>query len=167
MRAAGLEAFRTNIIAIVPAFTDRVTEIGHWDDVQVLSVRVDRPCRWYRPGLLCLGDAAHAMSPAGADGINLAIQDAVAAANTLGPAFEKGAPTRSRPTPHPASTPATDPPHPGCSDANDAWSASQEPAPRPLRAPTAGLRLFRLLPPLRYLTGYFIGQGFRPEHLRS
>jgi len=93
VRAAGLEAFRTNIIAIVPAFTDRVTEIGHWDDVQVLSVRVDRPCRWYRPGLLCLGDAAHAMSPAGADGINLAIQDAVAAANTLGPAFEKGAPT--------------------------------------------------------------------------
>ena len=82
-----------NIIAIVPAFTDRVTEIGHWDDVQVLSVRVDRPCRWYRPGLLCLGDAAHAMSPAGGDGINLAIQDAVAAANTLGPAFEKGAPT--------------------------------------------------------------------------
>ena len=89
MRAAGLEAFRTNITAILPAFTDRVTEIGHWDDIQVLSVRVDRLRQWYRPGLLCLGDAAHAMSPAGGVGINLAIQDAVAAANSLGPAFDR------------------------------------------------------------------------------
>ena len=61
----------------------RVDEIGSWDDVKLLRVRVDRLERWYRPGLLCIGDAAHAMSPVGGVGIKLAIQDAVAAANIL------------------------------------------------------------------------------------
>jgi 2-polyprenyl-6-methoxyphenol hydroxylase-like FAD-dependent oxidoreductase len=87
IRARGLEAFRTNITTIASFVGDRVTELRDWDDVSVLSVRVDRLRRWYRPGLLCIGDAAHAMSPVGGVGINLAIQDAVAAANALSQAL--------------------------------------------------------------------------------
>ena len=87
IRARGLEAFRTNITTIASFVGDRVTELRDWDDMSVLSVRVDRLRRWYRPGLLCIGDAAHAMSPVGGVGINLAIQDAVAAANALSQAL--------------------------------------------------------------------------------
>jgi 2-polyprenyl-6-methoxyphenol hydroxylase-like FAD-dependent oxidoreductase len=87
IRARGLEAFRTNITTIASFVGDRVTELRDWDDVSVLSVRVDRLRRWYRPGLLCIGDAAHAMSPVGGVGINLAIQDAVAAANAFSQAL--------------------------------------------------------------------------------
>ena len=83
IRARGLEAFRTNITTIASFVGDRVTELRDWDDVSVLSVRVDRLRRWYRPGLLCIGDAAHAMSPVGGVGINLAIQDAVAAVKVI------------------------------------------------------------------------------------
>ena len=87
IRARGLEAFRTNITTIASFVVDRVTELRDWDDASVLSVRVNRLHRWYRPGLLCIGDAAHAMSPVGGVGINLAIQDAVATANALSQAL--------------------------------------------------------------------------------
>jgi 2-polyprenyl-6-methoxyphenol hydroxylase-like FAD-dependent oxidoreductase len=83
LRAEGLEAFRAKLAALNPAFADRVGEITSWDDVKLLTVTVDRLKRWYRPGLICIGDAAHAMSPVGGVGINLAVQDAVAAANIL------------------------------------------------------------------------------------
>ena len=68
---------------LAPYARDRVAELRSWDDVKLLTVRVDRLLEWFRPGLLCIGDAAHAMSPVGGVGINLAIQDAVAAANVL------------------------------------------------------------------------------------
>ena len=83
LRAAGLAAFRSDLATLEPALADRVDELGSWSDVSVLEVRVDRLRRWHRPGLLCIGDAAHAMSPIGGVGINLAVQDAVAAANIL------------------------------------------------------------------------------------
>ena len=83
VRRRGLDAFRASVAALMPFAADRVTEIREWDDVKLLTVRVDRLRQWYRPGLLCIGDAAHAMSPVGGVGINLAIQDAVAAANRL------------------------------------------------------------------------------------
>jgi 2-polyprenyl-6-methoxyphenol hydroxylase-like FAD-dependent oxidoreductase len=79
----GIPVFRENLAQLVPFMRDRMDEIQRWDDVHVLTVRVDRLRRWFRPGLLCIGDAAHAMSPVGGVGINLAIQDAVAAANIL------------------------------------------------------------------------------------
>jgi len=79
----GLEVFRADIAKAVPDFGDRVGEIADWDQVKLLTVAVDRLNRWHKPGLLCIGDAAHAMSPIGGVGINLAIQDAVAAANIL------------------------------------------------------------------------------------
>jgi 2-polyprenyl-6-methoxyphenol hydroxylase-like FAD-dependent oxidoreductase len=83
VRRRGLEAFRNNVAALAPYTKDRVGKLRSWDDIKLLTVRVDRLLKWYRSGLLCIGDAAHAMSPVGGVGINLAIQDAVAAANIL------------------------------------------------------------------------------------
>ena len=81
LQAAGLQALREQIGAAVPFLADRTGELKEWDDVKLLTVRVNRLRRWYRDGLLCIGDAAHAMSPIGGVGINLAIQDAIATAN--------------------------------------------------------------------------------------
>jgi 2-polyprenyl-6-methoxyphenol hydroxylase-like FAD-dependent oxidoreductase len=83
IQTKGIEALRAAIVALAPPFHDRMSELRDWNDVKLLTVRVDRLRRWYRPGLVCIGDAAHAMSPVGGVGINLAIQDAVAAANIL------------------------------------------------------------------------------------
>jgi 2-polyprenyl-6-methoxyphenol hydroxylase-like FAD-dependent oxidoreductase len=90
LRLRGLAEFRADVSLIVPFLRDRVDEIKAWDDVKLLTVRVNRLREWYRPGLLCIGDAAHAMSPIGGVGINLAIQDAVAAANLLAVKLRKG-----------------------------------------------------------------------------
>jgi 2-polyprenyl-6-methoxyphenol hydroxylase-like FAD-dependent oxidoreductase len=80
---AGLPAFRAQVAQAMPVFADRVDELKDWDAIKLLTVAVDRLARWHRPGLLCIGDAAHAMSPIGGVGVNLAVQDAVAAANIL------------------------------------------------------------------------------------
>jgi len=93
VRARGLPAFREQIVNLAPFLRDRVEELRDWKDVSLLTVAVDRLSRWSRPGLLCIGDAAHAMSPIGGVGINLAIQDAVAAANILGSTLLQGAPS--------------------------------------------------------------------------
>ena len=83
IRAKGLEAFRQRLATLEPFLAERVHELRDWDDIKLLTVKIDRLREWYRDGLLCIGDAAHAMSPIGGVGINLAIQDAVAAANIL------------------------------------------------------------------------------------
>jgi 2-polyprenyl-6-methoxyphenol hydroxylase-like FAD-dependent oxidoreductase len=85
----GIEDFRADIVEVAPFLRDRVGELRNWDDVKLLSVRVNRLRQWHRPGLLCIGDAAHAMSPVAGIGINLAIQDAVAAANILAEPLRK------------------------------------------------------------------------------
>ncbi len=90
MRAEGLEPFRRRIVRSAPFLDGRVEEIQSWDDVKLLGVSIDRLERWSRPGLLAIGDAAHAMSPVGGVGINLAVQDAVAAARILGPLLKAG-----------------------------------------------------------------------------
>ncbi|HEV3331300.1 MAG TPA: FAD-dependent oxidoreductase [Bryobacteraceae bacterium] len=90
MQAKGIEAFRTGIVEMAPFLHDRVSELRDWNDVKLLTVRVDRLRRWYRPGVVCIGDAAHAMSPVAGVGINLAIQDAVAAANILAEPLRAG-----------------------------------------------------------------------------
>jgi 2-polyprenyl-6-methoxyphenol hydroxylase-like FAD-dependent oxidoreductase len=93
LQERGVAPFRQDVGTIVPFLHDRVDEIQSWDDVKLLTVRVNRLRRWYCPGLLCIGDAAHAMSPIGGVGINLAIQDAVAAANMLAAKLRAGAVT--------------------------------------------------------------------------
>jgi 2-polyprenyl-6-methoxyphenol hydroxylase-like FAD-dependent oxidoreductase len=90
VRRRGIEAFRESIVEVAPLLHDRVQELRDWSDVKLLTVAVDRLRQWYRPGLLCIGDAAHAMSPVGGVGINLAIQDAVAATNILAKPLREG-----------------------------------------------------------------------------
>jgi 2-polyprenyl-6-methoxyphenol hydroxylase-like FAD-dependent oxidoreductase len=90
VKSKGLAAFREEVAALSPFLGDRVEELRDWKDISLLTVRVDRLERWYRQGLLCIGDAAHAMSPIGGVGINLAIQDAVAAANILSSKLRQG-----------------------------------------------------------------------------
>jgi 2-polyprenyl-6-methoxyphenol hydroxylase-like FAD-dependent oxidoreductase len=91
VKGRGLDQFRQTVVEMAPFdVRDRVGEINNWDDVKLLTVTVDVLRRWWKPGLICIGDAAHAMSPIGGVGINLAVQDAVAAANIL------AAPLRSR-----------------------------------------------------------------------
>jgi len=90
LKKAGIESFRDTIAAGLPFEDGRTEAIESWDDVNLLTVRVDRLDRWYRPGFLCIGDAAHAMSPVGGVGINLAVQDAVAAANILANPLREG-----------------------------------------------------------------------------
>jgi len=90
IKAAGLEKLRQDIAAILPEFADRMDAIQEWKQVSVLSVESSRVPRWYRPGLLLIGDAAHVMSPVAGVGINYAIQDAVAAANVLGDELKEG-----------------------------------------------------------------------------
>jgi 2-polyprenyl-6-methoxyphenol hydroxylase-like FAD-dependent oxidoreductase len=90
LRAEGLAALRESIVEVVPELSDRVAQLKDWSQIAFLSVESTRLKRWYRPGLLLIGDAAHVMSPVGGVGINYAIQDAVVAANVLSEPLKKG-----------------------------------------------------------------------------
>lgn len=92
LREQPMQSFRDLVAPLLPFEASRMDAVAGWDDVKQLEVRVDRLRRWHQPGLLLIGDAAHAMSPIGGVGINLAIQDAVATANLVGPALRDGGP---------------------------------------------------------------------------
>lgn len=93
VKAKGLDDFRSNIVRLAPPTQENIGDIQSWDDIKLLSVKIDRLNRWARPGFLCIGDAAHAMSPVGGVGVNLAVQDAVATANLLFDKFGPGGPS--------------------------------------------------------------------------
>lgn len=167
LRARGLDAFRADLARLEPFLADRVGELRSWDDVSVLDVQVDRLRRWHRPGFLCIGDAAHAMSPIGGVGINLAVQDAVAAANLLVDPLWSGTLTerdlakvqrrRSLPTMLTQR---------GQRTIQDRFLAPL------LAGESAGgtpplLRLLDRFPALQGVTAYLIGIGVRPEHVRQ
>lgn len=161
----GLGEFRSQISDIVPFLADRVGELRSWHDVKLLTVRVNRLRQWYRPGLLCIGDAAHAMSPIGGVGINLAIQDSVAAANMLAPKILHGIPTvrdlqavQRRREPAARRTQALQ----LFIQRNFIGRALTHGRPRFLHRLPA---LLRLLPFLPRIPGRLVGLGFRPEHL--
>jgi 2-polyprenyl-6-methoxyphenol hydroxylase-like FAD-dependent oxidoreductase len=163
--ATGLPAFRATIAELAPTFADRVAEIASWDQVKVLTVRLNRLRRWYAPGVLLIGDAAHAMSPVGGVGINLAIQDAVAAARLLADGLSAGRVTtaefaavqRRRRLP----TVVT----------QFGQRVIQRFVVRPLlsaRGPVNAPRpvlLFERFPRLRRIPARMVGFGVRPEHL--
>jgi len=166
VRARGLDRFRDEITRLSPDLADRVGEIASWDDVKLLTVTVNRLDVWSRPGLLCIGDAAHAMSPIGGVGINLAIQDSVAAANILVPRFRQGrvmpgdlrAVQRRREWP----TRMTQGVQVAIQNrviSNVLSSTST------LKTPWA-VRMLGNYPVLRRLPARIIGMGFRPEHIR-
>jgi 2-polyprenyl-6-methoxyphenol hydroxylase-like FAD-dependent oxidoreductase len=167
LRKRGIEQFREDIAGISPFLRDRVSELRAWDDISLLTVKVDRLKQWSRPGLLCIGDAAHAMSPVGGVGINLAIQDAVATANILAAKLAAGtvreadlaAVQRRREFP----TWATQRLQVAIQNGviRRVLSSSQ-----PLTPPWP-LRLIQRWPLLRRIPARVIGMGFRPEHVRT
>jgi 2-polyprenyl-6-methoxyphenol hydroxylase-like FAD-dependent oxidoreductase len=167
IRQRGLSSFREEVTDLAPFLRGRVQEVRDWKDISLLTVAVDRLVRWSRPGLLCIGDAAHAMSPIGGVGINLAIQDAVATANLLGEKLLHGTPTekelqtvqrrRSFPT----------------------WATQRLQiaiqnrvigrvlgSPRSLTLPWQ-LKLLRRWPILRRIPARLVGIGVRPEHVKT
>jgi 2-polyprenyl-6-methoxyphenol hydroxylase-like FAD-dependent oxidoreductase len=166
LRALGLGKFRERVAAMLPFPGDRVDTLADWNDIKLLTVSVDRLERWHRPGFLCIGDAAHAMSPIGGVGINLAIQDAVATANLLAAPLREGR----------------------CDDAALARVQRRRRLPvcvtqrlqiavqnrvisRVLDSRTAlampvPLRLLQHWPALRRLPARIVGLGVRPEHVR-
>ena len=167
VRQRGLDVFRAEIVRLAPHFADRIGEIGDWHDVSLLTVAVDRLRRWHRPGLLCIGDAAHAMSPIGGVGINLAVQDAVAAANILAEPLRRGTPgdidlaavERRRTFP----TRATQALQVFIQNRviGRVLASGATPSPPP------ALRLLGRFPILQRLPARLVGLGFRPEHIAT
>jgi 2-polyprenyl-6-methoxyphenol hydroxylase-like FAD-dependent oxidoreductase len=165
LQANGLDGFRRDIGAIVPFLAQRAEEIASWDDVKLLTVRVNRLREWYRPGLLCIGDAAHAMSPIGGVGINLAIQDAVATANLLAGKLLQGNVTlndlRAVQRRRESAARITQALQLFIQSKIIGRVLNDGRAPLLRRLPA----LLRILPFLPRIPGRLVGLGFRPEHV--
>jgi 2-polyprenyl-6-methoxyphenol hydroxylase-like FAD-dependent oxidoreductase len=167
VKGEGLARFRERVLALSPILRDRIEEIRSFDDVKLLTVTIDRLREWHKPGVLCIGDAAHAMSPVGGVGINLAIQDAVAAANILADPLRKGAVTRE---------------HLGAVQRrrefpmrviqriqvliqNNLLSPALSSSERP--KPPLIMRLIAWVPLLRRIPARVLAVGVRPEHVQT
>ena len=167
VKAKGLDAFRASVVEMSPYLAGRVGELKSWDDVKLLTVTVDRLRQWWRPGLICIGDSAHAMSPIGGVGVNVAVQDAVAAANRLAAPLKAGKVTdadlRAIEQRRMLSVRFTQ------------WLqltiqkrvvsrvlASQERPKPPLL-----FKLFAIFPLLQRIPARLLGLGIRPEHVRT
>jgi 2-polyprenyl-6-methoxyphenol hydroxylase-like FAD-dependent oxidoreductase len=165
LQERGLEAFRRDVGAIVPFLQQRAEEIASWDDVKLLTVRVNRLREWFAPGLLCIGDAAHAMSPIGGVGINLAIQDAVATANILGGKLVRGSVTiadlRAVQRRRESAARITQALQLFIQSKIIGKVLSDGRAPLLRRLPA----LLRMLPFLPRIPGRLVGLGLRPEHV--
>jgi 2-polyprenyl-6-methoxyphenol hydroxylase-like FAD-dependent oxidoreductase len=167
MRARGLDRLRKAIAELAPFLADRTATIADWDAVRLLTVRVDRLETWYRDGLLCIGDAAHAMSPIGGVGVNIAVQDAVAAANLLWKKLRAGNVTTAdlKRVQERRLFPARFTQSLQLAIQNRIIStALQGGAPM---APPMFLRAMNALPLLRRIPARLLGLGVRPEHIRS
>ncbi|MBV9084687.1 MAG: FAD-dependent oxidoreductase [Acidobacteriaceae bacterium] len=166
IQTAGLPSFRDTVAKIAPFLRDSVGELQSWDQVKLLTVQINHLRRWYRPGLLCIGDAAHAMSPAWGVGINYAIQDAVAAARILGDALQNRRSTddllpriqKRREFPVRAVQFLQERAHAGFANVFDNSG--------PMRAPWQ-LKLAVHIPGIQRIVGRAIGIGLRPEHIGS
>jgi 2-polyprenyl-6-methoxyphenol hydroxylase-like FAD-dependent oxidoreductase len=166
VRSRGLDAFRAQIVKLAPYLADRVEELKDWNDIKLLTVAVDRLTRWWRPGLLCIGDAAHAMSPIGGVGVNLAVQDAVAAANILAAPLREGRLTTSDLAA--VQRRRTLPMKVVQAVQLAVQSRIVDPlldSDKPVTAPWA-VRLFNRFPFLRRIPARIVGIGVRPEHVR-
>ena len=168
VKARGLQALRDDVVRMAPILKSGIADVTDWDDVKLLTVAINRLPRWTRPGLLCIGDAAHAMSPVGGVGVNLAVQDAVATANLLAEKLRAGCPTegeldavrRRREFPV-KMTQAMQ-----IIVQNNIISGALKSGDRPLPVPLI-VRLVSALPWLQKIPAYFVGIGVRPEHVQS
>jgi 2-polyprenyl-6-methoxyphenol hydroxylase-like FAD-dependent oxidoreductase len=167
IRTKGIAAFRQMVVDVSPLPAERMQEIGSFEDTNLLTVRIDRLKQWWRTGLICIGDAAHAMSPIGGVGVNLAIQDAVAAANILAaPLREKrltdadlAAVEKRRSFP----TKATQ----KLQMMMRSSRRTDQGDDRKRKGPPAFIRGIARFPLLAHLAGRLIGLGFRMEHVRG
>jgi 2-polyprenyl-6-methoxyphenol hydroxylase-like FAD-dependent oxidoreductase len=153
---------------MAPILKSGMSNVKTWDDVKLLTVAINRLKRWTLPGLLCIGDAAHAMSPVGGVGVNLAVQDAVATANLLAARLAQGCPSeneldavrRRREFPVRVTQAMQ------VIVQNNLISVALKPGDRPLKAPLFA-RVINAVPWLQGITARFVGLGARPEHVRS
>jgi 2-polyprenyl-6-methoxyphenol hydroxylase-like FAD-dependent oxidoreductase len=168
VKARGLQALLDDVVRMAPILKSSVSDVKSWDDVKLLTVAINRLKRWTRPGLLCIGDAAHAMSPVGGVGVNLAVQDAVATANLLAVRIRNGCPSedeldavRQRRAFPVKMTQAMQ-----VVVQNNIISGALRPGTQPLKVPLL-VRLITALPWLQGIPARFIALGVRPEHVHS
>jgi 2-polyprenyl-6-methoxyphenol hydroxylase-like FAD-dependent oxidoreductase len=167
VKADGLDAFRKRAVTMSLFLADRVAQLESWDDIKLLSVTVDRLRQWWRPGLICIGDAAHAMSPIGGVGINLAVQDAVAAANRLAAPLRAGTlrnedlqAVQARRT-----LPVRFTQWLQLTIQNRIISRALQTTQRP--KPPLLFKLFDVFPVLQRIPGRLLAVGIRPEHIHT
>ena len=168
VKARGLAALLDDVARMAPILKSGLADVKSWDDVKLLTVVINRLKRWTRPGLLCIGDAAHAMSPIGGVGVNLAVQDAVATANLLASKLANGCPpedeldaVRRR-----REFPVRMTQRMQVVAQNNIVSAALKPGNQPLKVPLV-MRLITAVPWLQGITARFVGLGVRPEHVQS
>jgi len=167
IRAAGLDKLKERIVAIAPFTADRMDELQSWDEIKLLTVKVDRLKQWYRDGLICIGDAAHAMSPVGGVGINLAVQDAVATANILyAPLKDTRCTTDDLAKVQQRRTYPTRMTQRLQIAIQNAVIKPTLHSDRPITVPLPA-RLFQIFRPMRAIPANIIGIGFRPEHIHT
>jgi 2-polyprenyl-6-methoxyphenol hydroxylase-like FAD-dependent oxidoreductase len=168
VKARGLPALLDDVARMAPILKSGLADVKSWDDVKLLTVAINRLKRWTRPGLLCIGDAAHAMSPIGGVGVNLAVQDAVATANLLASKLQNGCPpedeldaVRRR-----REFPVRMTQRMQVVAQNNIVSAALKPGNQPLKVPLV-MRLVTAVPWLQGITARLVGLGVRPEHVQS
>jgi 2-polyprenyl-6-methoxyphenol hydroxylase-like FAD-dependent oxidoreductase len=173
VKAKGLDVFRNDVISMAPVLSAGMSDVKSWDDVKLLTVAINRLKRWTLPGLLCIGDAAHAMSPVGGVGVNLAIQDAVATANLLAAKLVALKSTRGCPLEEELDAVRRRREFPvRMTQAmqvvvqNRIISVALRPGDQPLRSPLFA-RIVNAIPWLQGITARFVAIGVRPEHVHS
>jgi 2-polyprenyl-6-methoxyphenol hydroxylase-like FAD-dependent oxidoreductase len=168
IKSRGIDAFRADVARLAPILAAHIDDLKDWDHIKLLTVAINRLTRWHLPGMLCIGDAAHAMSPVGGVGVNIAVQDAVATANLLAAKLQKGpvseddldAVRRRRAFPMRVTQRMQ------VLMQNTIISRALAPGDAPLTPPPM-MRLINAVPWLQGLTARFLAIGVRPEHVRS
>jgi 2-polyprenyl-6-methoxyphenol hydroxylase-like FAD-dependent oxidoreductase len=168
VKSRGLDRFRDDFIRMAPVLKSGLSDVKSWDDVKLLTVAINRLKRWTRPGLLCIGDAAHAMSPVGGVGVNLAVQDAVATANLLAAKLVAGSLNESEldAVRQRREFPTRMTQNMQVVAQNNIISVALKSGDRDLRVPLP-VRLINAVPWLQGITARLIGLGVRPEHVTS
>jgi 2-polyprenyl-6-methoxyphenol hydroxylase-like FAD-dependent oxidoreductase len=168
IKAKGLPALLDDVARMAPILKTGLADVKSWDDVKLLTVAINRLPRWTRPGLLCIGDAAHAMSPIGGVGVNLAVQDAVATANLLAAKLVNGCPSEDEldAVRRRREFPVRMTQRMQVVAQNNIVSAALKPGGAPLKPPLI-VRLITAVPWLQGITARFVGIGVRPEHVHS